>query len=291
MGGGRKPIALGEGFAAATAVELFTTHPELFMSGPTIAVTADPARRPAGFEGIIDSYVRAGGHGFTALNRSSGTAYYVHDTPAVRLITLDTSCRAGGADGCIDAAQLAWLEDRLAEVHATYVDSTGQTAHTSAENRLVVILSHHPLSTMRNERGPDGSGGAALLAILGRFPNVILWLNGHIHANQVRPHANRDGLSVGFWEVTTSSLVDWPCQGRLVEIFDAGGGRLGIACTMIDHDGSVDPGGALSSAEMAGLHRELAANDPLGGGSASARAGTAADRNVVLALPAPFPLR
>jgi hypothetical protein len=142
---------------------------------------------------------------------------------------------------------------------------------------------------MRNERGADGSGGAALLATLGRFPNVILWLNGHTHTNQVRPHANRAGVSVGFWEVTTSSLVDWPCQSRLVEIFDAGGGRLGIACTMIDHDGAIDPGAAMSAGEMAGLHRLLAANDPLAG-SASARAGSAADRNVVLALPAPFRL-
>jgi hypothetical protein len=56
---------------------------------------------------------------------------------------------------------------------------------------------------------------------------------------------------------------------------------------MIDHDGAVDPSDALTQQEMAGLHRELAANDPLAG-AASERSGTAADRNVVLTLPAPF---
>jgi metallophosphoesterase (TIGR03767 family) len=277
MAGGRKAIAVGEGIDAATAVELFIQKPQAFMAGPTVAVTPDASRAPLGLGGFIDAYIAAGGHGFSAANRATGTAYHVHDTDRVRVITLDTACAAGGAEGCIDRDQLAWLEERLAEVHRPNPD------------RLVVIVSHHPLISMRNERGPDGDGGDELLGVLLRFPNVVLWLNGHTHTNAVRPHANREGVSVGFWEVTTSSLVDWPCQARLVEIFDAGSGRLGIACTMVDHDGSIEPDGAMTAAELAGLHRELAANDPLAG-AGSYRTGTAADRNVILALPAPFQL-
>src|SRR5439155_86160 len=83
-------------------------------------------------------------HGFTPTNRRDRTAYYVHDTSAVRLIVLDTSCCAGGADGCIERDQLAWLEEKLMEVHAVYTDSAGNTVHTSNANRLVVIASHHP---------------------------------------------------------------------------------------------------------------------------------------------------
>ena len=277
MTGGRKPIAVGDGIDPATALELFIAKPQAFMAGPTVAITPDPGREPLGFEGFIGAYIGAGGHGFTPANRSGATAYYVHDTRRVRVITLDTACSAGGAHGCIDRAQLAWLEERLAEVHRPNDD------------RLVVIVSHHPLVTMNNERGREGANGAELLALLHRHPNVVLWLNGHTHVNRVKAHANRDGVSVGFWEVTTASLVDWPCQARLVEIFDAGSGRLGIACTMIDHDGEVAPRDAMSPAELAGLHRELAANDPLAG-AASARAGSPDDRNVVLVLPAPFPL-
>jgi hypothetical protein len=41
---------------------------------------------------------------------------------------------------------------------------------------------------------------------------------------------------------------------------------------------------------MAGLHRQLAFNDPIAG-ALTTRAGTSADRNVILTLPAPFPLR
>ena len=104
-----------------------------------------------------------------------------------------------------------------------------------------------------------------MLRLLHRFANVVLWLNGHIHMNLVQPHANREGIAVGFWEVTTSSLVDWPCQGAAGRDLRRRRGRLAIACTMVDHDGPADPGAALAPAELAGLHRELAANDPLAG--------------------------
>jgi len=293
MVGGRKPIALGEGFNPATAVELFVTRPEAFMSGTTVAITPDAGRRPARLQGFIEAHfqsaARPDGHGFTTANRRDGTAYYVHDTRTARLITLDTACPAGGADGCIDRDQVAWLEERLAEVHATYIDARGATVRTGNDNRLVVILSHHPLFMLQNHRAANRVEAAELRRLLHRFPNVVLWLNGHVHMNMVQAHANRSGLAVGFWEVTTSSLVDWPCQGRVVEIFDAGSGRLAIACTMVDHDGLADPGLAVTVPEMAGLHRQLAANDPMGG-LASPRAGSPSDRNVVLALPAPFPL-
>jgi metallophosphoesterase (TIGR03767 family) len=277
MAGARKAIAVGEGIDPSTALELFIRKAQAFMAGPAVAVTPDETRSPIGLAGFIDGYLAAGGHGFTLANRTGGSAYYVHDTRHVRLVVLDTACPAGGADGSIDSRQLVWLEDRLAEVHRPNPD------------RLVVVVSHHPLRTIVNERAPGGSRGADLLAVLRRFRNVVLWLNGHTHINRVTARAAADGDSAGFWEVTTASMVDWPTQARLVEIFDAGGGKLGIACTMVDHDGAVDPDGAMTGVELAGLHRELAANDPLAG-SASSRAGTVADRNVILALLAPFPL-
>ena len=259
MVAGRKPIGVPDGLDAATALEKFVTAPQFFMTGATVAVTPDAARRP------LDR------------NQKGRAGEYVHDTGRVRLIVMNTSCRAGGADGSVDSEQLAWLEQRLIEVHAPN------------KNRLVVIALHHPLFSIRNSRQPNAVGGDALRALLFRYPNVILLINGHIHLNVVQPHANREGVAVGFWEVTTSSLVDWPCQGRVIEIFDAGGGRIAIACTMVDHDGPADPGDALAPAEMAGLHRQLALNDPIAG-AVTTRAGTSADRNVILVLPAPFDL-
>jgi len=285
--GTRKPFRLPDGIDLETAIETFVQQPEAFMSGPYMDVTADSTRRQFVLGEFVDAHLqskeRPRGHGFTAENLQQETAYYYHDTPTLRFITLDTACPGGGAEGCITATQLHWLERRLEEVHSTFRSRDGTTVRTSNEDRLVVILSHHPLETLTNQRAHQAEGAIHadprhLLATLLRFDNVVLWLNGHIHANRVRAHADENGGG-GFWEVTTASLVDWPCQGRVVEIVDAGDGLLAIACTMVDHDGS----------ELSALHRELAGNEP-GAGFASGRAGSPLDRNVILPLRAPFPL-
>jgi metallophosphoesterase (TIGR03767 family) len=285
--GGRKPFRLPAGLDLETVVEAFVQHPEAFMSGPYVDVTADPTRRQFVLGDFVGAHLQSGvvsrGHGFTRENLERETACYVHDTPAVRFITLDTACPGGGAEGCITAKQLHWLERRLEEVHSSFRSRDGTPVNRSAEDRLVVILSHHPLDTLTNRRAHPldevHADPGQLLTTLLRFGNVVLWLNGHIHANRVRPHAVKNGEGGGLWEVTTSSLVDWPCQGRILEIVDAGGGLLAIACTMVDHDGS----------ELGAIHRELAGNEP-GAGFASGRVGTALDRNVILLRRAPFDL-
>jgi 3',5'-cyclic AMP phosphodiesterase CpdA len=237
MHGSRKPITLPPGLDRDRAVDIFVESPELFMSGESLDVAPDPSRRPIS---------RAD---FGAPTR------YVRDTDRVRLIALDTVCDAGGADGTIDAAQLEWLEARLAE----------------AGDRAVVILSHHGFDTLSNPRGERRAG--ELLGLLHASPNVVLWLNGHIHTNRITPR--KDGRSGhGFWEVTTAALVDWPCQARIVELFETGTGHLAIACTMLDHAGD----------GLAGLHRELAANVPFNGFD-SVRPGSPQDRNAILLLP------
>ena len=234
MAGSRKPIEMPPGLDPDGAVEIFTLHPERFATGTYRAVAADPARRPIQRSDLLSS------------------SYYVHDTGRVRYVMLDTVCDAGGADGSIDAAQLRWLEEQLDE----------------ARDRYVIVLSHHGYDTLSNPRGERRAG--ELLEMLRRHANVVLWLNGHIHANRITPRGS-------FWEVTTSSLVDWPCQARLVEIRRPGSGRLAVVCTMLDHDGE----------GRAGLHRELAGNVPLNGFD-SWRPGLPTDRNAVLLLEDPL---
>jgi len=262
MTASRKPVGPPPDLDAERAVDDFTDHPEKFMAGDSIQVASDPERRPISREGFVDAHVRAGGHGFT------DRPYYVNDGGRVRFIVLDTVCDAGGAGGSLDRAQLYWLERRLEEVHATFRTRDGSVVRTGHENRYVVLVSHHGYDSLDNPRGDRHADD--LVALLSRFPNVVLWLNGHIHANRIAPRGT-------FWEVTTGSVVDWPCQARLVEIYDKAGGGLAIGCTMLDHDG----------AGLAGLHRELAANAPFAGFDCG-RAGTPGDRNAILLLPAPF---
>ena len=314
--GALKPTRLPDGVDLDQALELFITGAQAFLGGSDRTVTADPARRPISRHEFVEAHFRSGarpdGHGFTETNRRTGTAYYAHDTEHVRLVALDTTCLAGAADGAVDVDQVRWLEERLVEVHSQFEAPDGSTVRTQNEDRLVVLFSHHGLDTLTNRRGvrpgSDGSdvvGAPDLLRLVHRFPNVVLWLNGHTHTNGVRPRPHPDRPGGGFWEVTTCAVVDWPCQTRLVEIVDAGDGMLALACTMVDHDspqhltgswpatgtGGVPLQGAAPAGkvDLAALHRELAANVPWAG-LESALAGEPADRNVVLPLRAPFPL-
>ncbi len=297
--GDRKPLRLPEEFDHDRALELFTVRPEVFGEGPARAVTADPGRRAVTRQQFVEAHfrpvARPHGHGFSEQNRLDGTAYYVYDTSAVRFIALDTSCLAGGAAGCLDHDQARWLQARLAEVHSAYQAPDGQQIRTGHEDRLVVLFSHHGTGTLTHDAATHGGPGgepcvdaASLLALLHRFGNIVLWLNGHTHVNEVRPRYHPDNPAGGFWEVTTCAVVDWPCQTRLIELIDRGD-YLSIVCTMVDHDTPAVPASLETGDGLASLHRELAANVPYRG-THSGMAGAAGDRNVELRVVPRFPL-
>ena len=73
---------------------------------------------------------------------------------------------------------------------------------------------------------------ASLRSLFLRFPNVILFVTGHVHHNRVTPHFRRRGS--GFWQVTTASHMSYPQQTRLIELMDNRDGTLSIFGTMLD---------------------------------------------------------
>ena len=150
--GASKPVRLPDGFDHDRALEIFTDRPEVFMAGPSRPITADPGRRAITRRQFVAAHFRPGarphGHGFTERNRREGTAYYVHDMPAVLLIALDTSCPLGCAAGCVYHTQARWPQERLAEVHSAYTGTSGQEVRTGQQDRLVGLFSHHGTGTL-----------------------------------------------------------------------------------------------------------------------------------------------
>jgi metallophosphoesterase (TIGR03767 family) len=264
-------------------------------------VCSEAGRRTVSRRDFVRGHLEAGGqpqgHGFGEVNSAESRCYFVSDHgDQMRLIVLDTVDASGHYQGSIGAGQFAWLEKRLEEVHSRFWNETGSSVTTSNRDRLVVIFSHHGMSTMINdladaelERDLPRLLGPAVEALLHRFPNTVLWVNGHTHRNRIRPRPHPYGRNSGFWEVTTASLIDWPCQARLIEIVDNGNGTLSILSTMVDHGASADPRESEGSLRLAAIHRELAANDPHSG-MASGKQGEQTDRNVELVLPSPFRL-
>ena len=261
-------------------------------NAPARAVTADAKRRPLSKrEYMAEMFKTTGtpaGHGFGTDSVTTGHGYYAYDSGAhLRCVVLDTVNPGGYADGSVDAAQLQWLEDEL-------------TANAQAR-RLVAVFSHHSSWTMVNPVLAPGETqprvlGAQVVELLLRFPNVVLWVNGHTHRNEVRAHRRAGGG--GFWEVNTAAHVDFPSQARLIEIVDNLDGTLSIFGTLVDALAPLTYSSAAVYDAPAGLDalvsiaREVAANDwqsrpaDLNGG----RRGAVEGRNVELLVAAPFDL-
>jgi hypothetical protein len=135
---------------------------------------------------------------------------------------------------------------------------------------------------------PDSPSGVAyadeLLDAALSCPNVVLWLNGHHHANRVVAHHRQGGG--GLFEVTTASMTDFPTQARVMELVRQDDGVLRITSTIYDHAAPLDPGPEPADvAGLASLHRQLAANDAWRGGARYGLGGTPVDRNVHLMVP------
>ncbi|WP_051807300.1 TIGR03767 family metallophosphoesterase [Actinoplanes subtropicus] len=271
------------------------------MSG--LQVPADPDRRLLGRGQFVqEHFTTAGlpvGHGFS---RGTDRAYYVipdAQYDQVRHIVLDTSYTGGGPNGWLDDGQFGWLESLLKANSSRYLNVASDGEHTlvtqpGVVDKLFVIYSHHTSGTMGNPLAMhlenNAHSGTDLTNLLLRFPNVVLWVNGHNHKNKIVSHLSGFVAQTGFWEVTTASHIDWPYQSRILEITE-GDGTLSVFTTMVDIDAPLDWRGLdlNAPATLAALSREIAANDLQQRGTGVVdRPGSPQDRNTQLLVPAPF---
>ncbi|MEU9117796.1 TIGR03767 family metallophosphoesterase [Streptomyces sp. NPDC048483] len=267
-------------------------------------VTPDERRRMV----APDEYLRAHldpavagagpvGHGYTENHLDGERMYYAFPVAdGVLGISIDTTYRSGHFEGSLGSEQLAWLERTLAAHSARFYDADGRPVrNTGADDAHILVFSHHHSPSMT--RRPDAArteerrhDGEELIALLGRFPNVVAWINGHSHINQITPHPHPTAAR-SFWEVNTASHVDYPQHARLIELADNHDGTLSLFATLIEsaapHRTDFDD---LSAVGLASLYREVAYNAPglvaagLPGGVHEEMAGRAVDRNVELVV-------
>jgi hypothetical protein len=220
----------------------------------------------------------------------------------MRFISLDTVAEGGGQNGNLDDPQYRWLRSQLNRARKRH--------------QLVIVFGHHTLATMSNattdeaagpcqpagEPGCDAdprnsaplhlgtTGRATVRALLARKRNVIAYVAGHTHRNDVEFFDGRRGG--GFWQINTASHIDWPQQSRLIEVMDNRDGTLSIFGTMLDSaaaQAAPEPANAiaLSIPQLVSLSRTLSYNDPQregaeGTGDAEDKTGGREDRNVEL---------
>lgn len=214
-------------------------------TSPRYPIEADDRRAfasPADFARTTDA---------GASDRGDSRNYFAREAGDLVILSLDTVNPHGGWQGSIDSDQCAWLVRKLKEYRDKYV----------------VIASHHPSPCLTNDFAPKGATprvlGRELVEILLAHSNVIAWIAGHVHHHACLWHHDGDH---GFWEITTSSLIDWPQQGRILEfvrVQERGLAEIAIISTVIDHAGpaSADYRTLETPSQLASVSRTLAAND------------------------------
>jgi hypothetical protein len=99
-----------------------------------------------------------------------------------------------------------------------------------------------------------------LLAKLHEFPNLLLWIAGHRHLNTVTPQPSPDPAhpELGFWEVETPSLRDFPQQFRTFKIVRNTNNTVSIFVTDVDPAVQEDPATTHASLSPAAKSRGYA---------------------------------
>ena len=172
--------------------------------------------------------------------------------PGIRFYVLETSRAAGKALGHVEKDQLRWLKKEL-EGHPHF---------------LAVVVSHHPIGRIEE-------GGEELKNLMLAHPQVIALVCGHNHKHHIQAFKNPRKPGLGFWQIQTSSLIDYPQQGRILEIYDRGNGTGAIRTFVFNQQAN----GQLGKNARAS-YRSAAQEEFDGSGSAQ-------DRNVELLFQMP----
>jgi metallophosphoesterase (TIGR03768 family) len=254
-------LNMGDNPASATAVDETgfymgvvngsTPYGDIYGAGPEAdfqfppVVTADSSRRSLSTNNsttlgwmreFFNTASNPVGHGFTQANLESGSACYSFvpksDIP-LKFIVLDDTMKGPDqlnyAAGALDDARYNWLVGEL---------QAGQAA-----NQLMVICAHVPIKPQNSLTdttpapmwpGPDYTDDY-VLNTLHQYPNLILWMAGHRHVNVVTPQPDPGGdPTLGFWEVETCSLRDFPQQFRTFDICRNSDNTVSILITNVD---------------------------------------------------------
>ena len=245
------------------------------------------------------------GEGRPQQARNAHDGYYsFKPRDGLRFIVIDTITDECGlpicSEGSVDDDQYQWLESEV------------QAADTAGE--YAIVFGHHTLRTTRfpsidpsefpihwgldvdrngepSQPQPASAPETTLEDLFCRHDNVLGYVNGHEHANSVRPHRCEDSAGKNpFAEVSTAAHIDYPQQARTIELITDEDGDLSLALTIIDHDGPPNPGAGNAGdqpVKLASIAREIAYNDYQG--SRGARGGRE-DRNVIIETGKRWPL-
>lgn len=230
--------------------------PEAAFPTPPQAPAADPDRRVLSRQDWMAEFFETSsepkGHGFSQAEVDKVFACYAVEPKSgapIKFIALDdTGPDDPGPMGCghafVDQERYDWLIREL---------DRGQ-----AEGKLMIIGAHVPIA-VEEPGSPLGWSPIAcvtqdeFIAKLQSYPNLILWVAGHRHLNTITPLPSPDvnRPELGFWQVETSSLRDFPQQFRTFDIVCNSDDTVSIFA--IDVDPAVEDGSPAATSRTYGV--------------------------------------
>ncbi len=187
------------------------------------------------------------GHGFSEANITNSFACYSFAPKTnlpVKVMVLDDTMSDQdfkiGEQATLDTNRFNWLTNEL---------QLGQD-----QNQLMIIATHEPLEVIGTNSPVSLTN---VLAALHTYPNLLLWICGHTHQNNItpQPSPDPDHPEYGFWEVQTASLRDFPQEFRTWEILRNTDNSISIRVTDIDPEVTTNSPAAVSRGYAIGAAR------------------------------------
>jgi metallophosphoesterase (TIGR03768 family) len=213
--------------------------PEAAFPVPPKVPAADPDRRVLTRQEWMREFFATSsaprGHGFTEADVEKVFACYAvapkPDVPVKFIALDDTGPDDPGKMGCghafVDQERYDWL--------------VGELEQGQAEGMLMIIGAHVPIAVEKPGSLFGWSPIACVteeefIAKLQSYPNLILWVAGHRHVNTITPLPSPDPArpELGFWQVETASLRDFPQQFRTFDIVSNSDATVSIFATDVD---------------------------------------------------------
>jgi metallophosphoesterase (TIGR03768 family) len=206
-------------------------------------VTPDPNRRSLLKSEWISEFGNStslpSGHGFIQSDQANkyGACYSFEpesELPLKIIVLDDTQDESDAANnycghGDLCAGRYDWLMSQL---------KAGQE-----EGKLMIIAAHVPIGVAAGTEkdwitAPGYTSENDLITQLKSFSNLILWVAGHRHVNNVTAFRSTDPghPENGFWQVETASLRDFPEQFRTFDLVRNSDNTISIITTNVDAD-------------------------------------------------------
>jgi hypothetical protein len=173
------------------------------------------------------------GHGFTKKNVASGfTSYVAHPVPGfpLTLIALDTVMEMK-VNGAGEVIQNAGSEGEISrKLWDGFV--VPQLELAQANHELILFTSHHCSTALQD--GVTEVKAEEIHNTLKKYPNVLAHLCGHGHRSRLWVWNKTAPGEHGYPELMQASAIDWPIQGRILELVDNGDGTLSLFTTQVE---------------------------------------------------------